>query len=90
MNSIAITNTLTSEIILSGRMNFDFSWYPEKNIAQELSEFFQIKEQEWVKLVGKERWYALNEEKRVFLVKTAGAIDLGERINIREAYKYYE
>ncbi len=96
MNGIAITNTfstLPSEIPLPERKTFDFSEvYKEKDIAQELTDFYrlQLKEQEWIKLVGEERWYALTDEKRDFLIRTAGAIDLGEGVNIKEAYKYYE
>ena len=94
MNGIAIANifsTLPFEMVLPERKTFDFSEiYKEDNIAQELTEFYQLKEQEWIKLVGEQRWYALDEGKRDFLIKTAGVIDLGEGINIREAYKYYE
>ena len=91
MNGIAITNAPLLEIILPERKIFDFSEiYKEKSIAQELTDFYQLKEQEWIKLVGKERWDALDIEKRNFLIKTAGAINLGKGINIKEAYKYYE
>jgi len=94
MNGVATTNTFSTlpfEILLPERKTFDFSEiYKEEDVAQELTEFYQLKEQEWIQLVGKERWYALTEEKREFLIKTAGAIDLGEGINIKEGYKYYE
>jgi len=96
MNGVATTNTFSTlpfEILLSERKTFDFSKiYKEKDVVQELTKFYfyQLKEQEWIQLVGKERWYALTEEKREFLIKTAGAIDLGEGINIKEGYKYYE
>jgi hypothetical protein len=94
MNGVAITNTFSTlpfEILLPERKTFDFSEiYKEEDVAQELTEFYQLKEQEWIQLVGKERWYALTEEKRDFLIKRAGAIDLGEGINIKEGYKYYE
>jgi len=94
MNGVATTNTFSTlpfEILLPERKTFDFSEiYKEEDVAQELTEFYQLKEQEWIQLVGKERWYALTEEKREFLIKTAGAIDLGEGVNIKEGYKYYE
>ena len=94
MNGITITNkfsTLSFEILLPERIALDFSEiYKEENLAEELSDFYQLKEQEWIKLVGKERWYVLGEEKRDFLIRTAGAIDLGKGINIKEAYRYYE
>jgi len=56
----------------------------------ETIDVYQKKEQEWIKLVGKERWYALDLEKRNFLINTAGIIDLGEKVDIKEMYKYYE
>lgn len=94
MNGIAITNTLSTfsfEFPLSERKTFDFSEiYKERNIVQQLTDIYQLKEREWIKLVGKQRWYALVEEKRDFLIRTAGAIDLGKRINIKEGYRYYE
>lgn len=73
------------------RKNFDFSEiYKEKDIAKELTDFYQLKEQEWIKLVGIKKWHALDEKKRDFLIRTAGIIDLGRGINIKEAYGYYE
>jgi hypothetical protein len=98
MDGITITNTfpiLSFEILLpeTERKTFDFSVseiYKEKDIAKELTDFYQLKKQEWIGLVGIERWSALDEEKRDFLIKTAGAIDLGKGINIKKAYRYYE
>ena len=43
------------------------------------------KENEWVELVGIE-FYALSEEKRSFLLKTAGIFDFGEKIDIKKVY----
>lgn len=80
-----------SKLILHERKIPDFSEvYSKKDIAQELTDVYQKKEQEWIKLVGKERWYALDLEKRNFLINTAGIIDLGEKVDIKEMYKYYE
>lgn len=45
----------------------------------------QQKENEWLKLVGVD-FYSLPEEKRQFLLKTAGAIKFGQKINIEKAY----
>lgn len=97
MNGATVTNTfptLSFETLLSERKTFDFSVFEiykeKKDVAKELADFYQLKEQEWIKLVGKERWYALREEKRDFLIRTAGAIDLGKGINIKDAYRYYE
>lgn len=95
MNAIAPTNTFPTlsfdNILLPEREAFDFSEiYKEEDVVQELTEFYQLKEQEWIKLTGEKRWFALSEEKRDFLIRSAGAIDLGEGINIKEGYKYYE
>ncbi len=93
MNGVITTNTfpITFPDALWREKVLDFSEiYKKENVAEQLSEIYQTKEQEWIKLVGKERWYALDKEKRDFLIKTAGAIDLGEGINIKEVYKYYE
>jgi hypothetical protein len=96
MNGITTTNTfptLSFDILLpeTERKTFDFSEiYKEKDIAKELTDFYQLKKQEWIRLVGIEKWSALDEKKRDFLIRTAGAIDLGKGINIKEAYRYYE
>lgn len=36
-------------------------------------------EQEWIDLVGDDRWFALSLIKRQFLISTAGIFDLGEK-----------
>ena len=46
----------------------------------------QQKEEEWVRLVGIE-FYSLPQEKRNFLLKTAGIFDFGEGIDIKKVYK---
>lgn len=45
----------------------------------------QQKENEWLELVGAD-FYSLPEEKRQFLLKTAGVIKFGQKINIEKAY----
>lgn len=92
MRGFAITDTFPIAFpgILEKPKEFDFSEVYKKDVAEKLSEVYQLKELEWIKLVGKERWNTLDKEKRNFLIKTAGAIDLGKGINIKEAYEYYE
>ena len=51
---------------------------------------YKIKEKEWIRLVGKERWNKLSPEKRNFLIKTAGIFNFDFKVNIKEAYEYYE
>ena len=46
------------------------------------------KEKDWIKLIGKKRWYSLPKVHRDFLVNTAGMFDLGFPIDIKKAYKY--
>src|SRR4030043_2352435 len=45
----------------------------------------QQKENEWLELVG-DSFYTLSDEKRQFLLKTAGAIRLEEKIDIIKIY----
>lgn len=45
----------------------------------------QQKENEWLELVGVD-FYSMSEEKRQFLLKTAGVIKFGQKINIEKAY----
>ena len=48
------------------------------------------KEQEWIQLVGKEKWDALSKKERNFLMDTAGKIDLGPNTNLERMSKYIE
>lgn len=45
----------------------------------------QQKENEWLKLVGID-FYSLSDEKRQFLLKTAGVIKFEEKVNIKKLY----
>jgi len=45
----------------------------------------QQKENEWLELVGVD-FYSLPEEKRNFLLKTAGIFDFGQEIDIKKVY----
>ena len=45
----------------------------------------QQKENEWLELVGAD-FYSLPEEKRQFLLKTAGVIKFEQKINIKIVY----
>ncbi|MFH1602263.1 MAG: hypothetical protein ABIB61_04905 [Candidatus Shapirobacteria bacterium] len=45
----------------------------------------QQKENEWLNLLGID-FYSLSEEKRNFLIKTAGIFDFGQEINIKKVY----
>ena len=45
----------------------------------------QQKENEWLELVGVD-FYSLPEEKRQFLLKTAGVIKFEQKINIKKVY----
>ena len=45
----------------------------------------QQKENEWLELVGID-FYSLPEEKRNFLLKTAGIFDFGQEIDIKKVY----
>lgn len=45
----------------------------------------QQKENEWFELVGVD-FYSLPEEKRSFLLKTAGIFDFGQEIDIKKVY----
>ncbi|MDP2692065.1 MAG: hypothetical protein Q8O88_00315 [bacterium] len=45
----------------------------------------QQKENEWLELVGVD-FYSLPEEKRSFLLKTAGIFDFGQEIDIKKVY----
>lgn len=45
----------------------------------------QEKENEWLKLVGVD-FFSLPEEKREFLLKTAGIFDFGQEIDIKKVY----
>lgn len=45
----------------------------------------QQKENEWFELVGVD-FYSLPEEKRNFLLKTAGIFDFGQEIDIKKVY----
>ena len=91
--------------IEQGTNSEEIGYYPEGKIDS-LSDFregeevlryvdpeftlYKIKEEKWVKLVGKERWDRLSPEKKNFLIKTAGIFDFGCKVNIKEAYEYYE
>mgnify|MGYP001399019934 CR=1 FL=1 len=73
MNGVITTNTfptLSFETLLPEIKTFDFSVFEiykeKKDVAKKLADFYQLKEQEWIKLVGKERWYALEREKEIF------------------------
>ena len=46
----------------------------------------QQKENEWLELVGVD-FYSLPEEKRNFLLKTAGIFDFGQEIDIKKVYR---
>lgn len=45
----------------------------------------QQKENKWLELVGID-FYSLSEEKRNFLLKTAGIFDFGQEIDIKKVY----
>ena len=45
----------------------------------------QQKENEWLELVGV-NFYSISEEKRQFLLKTAGVIKFEQKINIKKVY----
>lgn len=45
----------------------------------------QQKENEWLELVGVD-FYSMSEEKRQFLLKTAGVIRFEQKINIKRVY----
>lgn len=53
-------------------------------------EILSKKEQEWIKLVREERCFALDSEKRDFLIKIAGIIEISNSFNVKYAYDYYE
>lgn len=57
-------------------------------IVDSISEIYEIKEREWIELVGKEEFQSLDKELRDFLINTAGMFDLGFSIDIKKAYKY--
>lgn len=91
--------------IKEGTNSEEIGYYPQGKIGS-LSDFregeevlryedpefilYKMKEEGWIRLVGKERWNRLSLEKRFFLVKTAGVFDFGFNVNIKEAYEYYE
>lgn len=45
----------------------------------------QQKENEWIELVGKD-FYSLPEEKRQFLIQTAGVIKFKQKVDIQKLY----
>jgi len=57
-------------------------------IVNSISEIYEIKEKEWIELVGEKEFQSLDKERRDFLINSAGMFDLGFSINIKEAYKY--
>lgn len=53
-----------------------------------ISDFYdeeRQKEDEWVELVGHD-FYSLPEEKRKFLLQTAGVIKLGQVVDVKQVY----
>mgnify|MGYP000052907458 CR=1 FL=1 len=71
-------------------LRVDFSYVvPKRDLEEAIEEEYYKKEKEWIDLIGKERWYALELEKRNFLIQTAGIIDLG-KVDIKKAFEYYE
>lgn len=49
---------------------------------------YKKKREEWIRLVGKERFNSLDDKLQDFLIYSAGMIDLGFPIDIKQAYSY--
>jgi len=77
----------SAEILKS--LNFSI-YFNRDSSAEKISNFYLEKEKDWIKLVGKERWFSLSEEKREFLIMTAGAFDIGDNLDIESTFDYYE
>lgn len=63
------------------RKNYGLSPYVMESFLSEQEE----KEKEWVRLVGFD-FYSLSEEKKGFLLQTAGAIKFEHKIDIKQVY----
>lgn len=64
-------------------VNKNYGPLPYVERASSVSE--QQKENEWLELVGMD-FYSLSDEKRNFLLKTAGIFNFGEEIDIKKVY----
>ncbi len=83
--------SLFDDFKLSALKNFlNLSNYLYENYAEKISNIYFKKELEWIKLVGKERWFSLDQEKREFLIKTSGIFEIEKDFDIRIAFEYYE
>jgi hypothetical protein len=57
-------------------------------ISYSISYDYELKEKEWMELVGKKKFQSLDKELRDFLINAAGMFDLGFPVDIKKAYKY--
>lgn len=80
----------TNFSITKNELPINLSKFYNKDNIEKISYSYLKKELEWIKLVGKERWFALDPEKRDFLIRTAGIIEINGFFDIREAFRYYE
>jgi len=51
-------------------------------------QIYKMKENEWYKLVGKNKFQSLDKELRDFLINAAGMFDFGFQVDIKKAYQY--
>ncbi len=94
-------STINEEIIYNENFNYsdylsghsleydDMSSLPfdKLNTKDPLEKTYKIKEQEWIKLVGND-FLSLDGKSKEFLIKTAGVIDFGFKIDIKKTYHY--
>lgn len=48
---------------------------------------YELNEMEWIRIIGKERFFSLDKKSRDFLIKTAGVLDFGGDFDIEKAYR---
>ncbi len=48
---------------------------------------YELREMDWIRIIGREEFFSLDRRSRDFLVQTAGALDLGGNLDIDKVFQ---
>lgn len=48
---------------------------------------YELRELDWIRIIGREEFFSLDKRSRDFLVQTAGALDLGGNLDIDKVFR---
>jgi len=48
---------------------------------------YELREMDWIRVIGREEFLSLDKRSRDFLVQTAGALDLGGNLDIDKVFR---